>query len=167
MLNQVELIGNVGKDPDIKSIQNGSKVANLSIATSEKWKDRNSGEQREHTEWHRVVVWGNKNGDGLAGIVEKYVSKGDKIYVRGQLKTRKWQDNNGNDRYSTEVVLSGFDAKLLLLGSSGGGGRSSSSEGNSGGSSGGGGGRSEADNSSRGGGDLDDEIPFAPLRDLP
>ncbi len=158
MLNQVELIGNVGKDPDIRTIQNGSKVANISIATSEKWKDRASGEQREVTEWHRVVVWGNKNGDGLAGIVEKYVAKGDKIYVRGAMKTRKWQDNAGNDRYSTEVVLSGFDAKLLLLGGSGGG-----SQGRSDGGTRGGDGRSEESSRSSppaGTGDLDDEIPF-------
>ncbi len=157
MLNQVELIGNVGKDPEVRSIDNGSKVANISIATTEKWRDKASGEQREQTEWHRVVVWGNKGGsDGLAGIVEKYVSKGDKLYVRGALKTRKWQDQSGNDRYSTEVVLSGFDAKLILLG---GGSGSQGSQGSGGSGSGSGGGAGSAAPPS-GGGDLDDEIPF-------
>ncbi len=160
MLNQVELIGNVGKDPEIRIIQNGSKVANLSIATSEKWKDRNSGEQRENTEWHNVVVWGNKNGDGLAGIVEKYVNKGDKIYVRGALKTRKWQDQSGIDRYSTEIVLSGFDAKLLLLGGSDGSGQRSESSSSGGGSAGGGSGGSTTGSGRPPPADLDDEIPF-------
>ena len=136
-LNRVELIGNLGADPQVDTTPNGVRVAKISIATTEKWKDAN-GEAKERTEWHRVVIWGGRQGDGLAGVVERFARKGDRLYVAGQLRTRKWTDQQGNDRYSTEVVLSGRDATLLLLGSPRGGG------------AGGAGGRD----------DLDDEIPF-------
>jgi single-strand DNA-binding protein len=116
-LNRVQLIGNVGKDPEMRRTQDGRPIANFSVATSERWSDKNSGEQKERTEWHRVVVF----SEGLAGVVEKYVKKGSKIYVEGQLQTRKWQDQSGQDRYSTEVVLSGFGSKIILLGEKGGG----------------------------------------------
>lgn len=109
-VNKVILIGNCGKDPEIRSMQNGGKVANLSLATSETWKDKGSGERKEKTEWHRVVVFGP-----LAEIVEKYVKKGSKVYVSGQLSTRKWTDKDGAEKYSTEVVLQGFGAELTLL----------------------------------------------------
>ncbi|MDX8537092.1 single-stranded DNA-binding protein [Mesorhizobium abyssinicae] len=117
-LNKVQLIGNVGDDPDINNLNNGGVVANFSIATTESWKDKNSGEKKERTEWHRIVVF----SEGLVGVVENYVRKGHKLYVEGELQTRKWQDQQGNDRYSTEIVLSGFDAKLIMLGSKNGGG---------------------------------------------
>lgn len=109
-VNKVILIGNLGKDPEVRTMQNGGKVANLSLATSEKWKDKDTGEKKERTEWHRIVVFGN-----LAEIAERYLKKGSKVYLQGSLQTRKWQDNNGNDRYSTEVVLQGFGAELKLL----------------------------------------------------
>ncbi len=160
-LNRVQLLGNCGADPEIRSVGDG-RVANLRIATSESWRDKNTGEKKEKTQWHSIVVW----NDGLIGIIEKYVSKGSKIMVEGQLETRKWQDQEGNDRYSTEVVLSGFNGSLLLLGDAGGNGGSRNdrqddrqesrsqgrSQSNSGGNQGSGGG-----NFSR---DLDDEIPF-------
>ena len=110
-LNQVSLIGNLGADPEIKSFQNGGKIANLRIATSEHWKDKTSGEKKEKTEWHSVTV----SSDGLVGVVERFLRKGSKVFVQGQLQTRKWLDQSGNDRYSTEVVLRGFDAKLVML----------------------------------------------------
>lgn len=121
-LNQVQLIGNVGKDPEIRTSQAGKKIANLTIATSETWNDRQSGERKERTEWHRVVCM----NDALAGVVERYVKKGSKLFVSGQLQTRKWTDQSGQERYSTEVILSGFDSKLVMLdskssGDSGGG----------------------------------------------
>lgn len=115
-VNKVILIGNVGKDPEIRTLQNGGKVANLSIATSESWKDKSTGEKKEKTEWHRVVVFGP-----LAEIVEKYVKKGSKIYVSGSLQTRKWTDKDGVEKYSTEVVLQGFGGELTLLDSRKGG----------------------------------------------
>jgi single-strand DNA-binding protein len=114
-LNRVTLIGNLGADPEVRSTQEGVKVVSFSLATSEKWTDRNSGEKKERTEWHRVVVWGNREGDGLAGIAEKYLKKGSKCYVEGQLQTSKWQDQSGVDRYTTEVILRGFKADLTLL----------------------------------------------------
>lgn len=120
-LNKVTIIGNVGNDPEFRDLTTSQRVANLSIATTESWKDKSSGEKKERTEWHRVTVW----NDGLVSVIEKYVKKGSKIYVEGQLQTRKWQDKDGKDRYTTEVVLTGFDAKLILLGE-GGGGRSMS-----------------------------------------
>ena len=110
-INKVILIGNVGKDPEIRSTQSGSKIANLSLATSESWKDKQTGERQERTEWHRVVVF----GDGLVRVIENYVKKGSKLYVEGQLQTRKWQDQSGNDRYSTEVVLQGYGGTITLL----------------------------------------------------
>lgn len=109
-VNKVILIGNCGKDPEIRTMQNGSKVANVSIATSESWKDKATGEKKEKTEWHRVVIFG-----ALADIVERYVKKGSKIYVSGSLQTRKWTDKDGAEKYSTEVVLQGFGGELTLL----------------------------------------------------
>jgi len=144
-VNKVILIGNLGRDPDFRSMKNGDKIVNLSIATSEKWKDKNSGEQREKTEWHRVVIF----NEHLARIAEQYLSKGSTIYIEGQLQTRKWQDQSGQDKYTTEVVLQRYRGELALLGGAGGGSQGG------GGSRGGGGG-------SQGGGDPipDDEIPF-------
>ncbi len=109
-INKVILIGNLGKDPEVRSMQNGGKVANLSLATSESWKDKATGEKKERTEWHRVVVFGP-----LADIVDRYTKKGSKIYVQGSLQTRKWTDKDGAEKYSTEVVLQGFSAELTLL----------------------------------------------------
>lgn len=152
-VNMVILVGNIGQDPDTRSFQNGGKVVNLSLATSESWKNRD-GERQEKTTWHRIAIF----NEGLADVAEKYVRKGSKIYVQGQLQTRKWQDRDGTDRYSTEVVLQGFNAKLVLL-SDGRGGNSEGSQSRSEGR----GGRSEG---SRGGGfggfndDLDDDIPY-------
>jgi single-strand DNA-binding protein len=111
-LNRCTLIGNVGKDPEARSFSNGGKVVNFTLATSETWKDKATGERKEKTEWHNVSVF----QEGLTGIVEQYVRKGSKLMVEGKLQTRKWQDQSGNDRYSTEVVLQGPDARILLLG---------------------------------------------------
>ena len=111
-LNRVELIGNLGADPEIRRTQDGRAIANLRIATSETWRDKTTGERRERTEWHTVVIF----TEGLVKVAEQYTSKGSKVFVAGKLATRKWQDRDGNDRYSTEVVLQGFDAQLLLLG---------------------------------------------------
>ena len=110
-VNKVILLGNLGKDPEIRSMQSESKMASFSIATSKRWKDRNTQEQKEKTSWHNIVVF----GDGLVDIVEKYVKKGSKIYVEGELQTRKWQDKDGNDRYTTEVILQGYNCNLTLL----------------------------------------------------
>ena len=110
-VNKVILLCNLGRDPEIRSMQSGSKMASFSIATSKRWKDRNTQEQKEKTSWHNVVVF----GDGLVSVIEKYVKKGSKIYVEGELQTRKWQDQDGNDRYTTEVVLQGFNSNLTLL----------------------------------------------------
>lgn len=116
-LNKVMLIGNLGADPEIRSFQNGGKVANLRIATSETWKDKNTGERQERTEWHTVAIF----SEGLVGVVERFLRKGSKVYIEGQLATRKWQDQSGNDRYSTEVVLRGMNGSLTMLdGASGG-----------------------------------------------
>ena len=174
-LNKVMLIGNLGADPEIKSFQNGGKVCNLRIATSENWKDKNTGERQEKTEWHSVSIF----SEGLIGVVERFLKKGSKVYIEGQLQTRKWQDQSGNDRYSTEVVLRGMNGTLTMLdGAPGGGGQRSGGGGSwdqSGGSSGGsgsGGGdnwrgsgeKSGGASSGSGGGsnydDLDDDIPF-------
>jgi single-strand DNA-binding protein len=139
-VNKVILIGNLGADPEIKSFQNGGKIANLRIATSEQWKDRMSGERKERTEWHSVVI----NGDGLVGVVERFLKKGSKVYIEGNLRTRKWQDRDGNDRYTTEVVVAGVGGSLTMLdGPSGGGGGSRG---------GGGGGGSDWGGSNSGGG---------------
>lgn len=180
-VNKVILVGNLGRDPESRSFSNGGKVVNLRIATSESWKDRNSGERKERTEWHSVAIF----SEGLANVAERFLRKGSKVYLEGQLQTRKWQDQQGQDRYSTEVVLQGFDAKLVMLDGPGGGagggarddwgggnddfaGQSSSrgggfgggspSGGYGGGSRGGTGGGAPA-----GGGfpdDLDDDVPF-------
>ena len=110
-VNKVILLGNLGRDPEIRSMQSGSKMAAFSIATSKRWKDRSTQEQKEKTSWHNIVVF----GDGLVDIVEKYVKKGSKIYVEGELQTRKWQDQEGKDRYTTEVILQGYNCNLTLL----------------------------------------------------
>ena len=158
-VNKVILIGNLGRDPEVRSFQNGGKVCNLRIATSENWKDRNTGERREKTEWHTVAIF----NEGLVRIAEQYLKKGSKVYIEGQLQTRKWQDQSGADRYSTEVVLQGFGGTLTMLdgrdgGGSGGGGGGGYDSGPSGGDYGGG----PSGGSGGGGGsrDLDDEIPF-------
>ncbi|KPQ32577.1 MAG: single-strand binding protein [Porphyrobacter sp. HL-46] len=171
-LNKVMLIGNLGADPEIRTFQNGGKVANLRIATSESWKDRQTGERKEKTEWHTVAIF----SEGLVGVVERYLKKGSKVFVEGKLQTRKWQDQNGQDRYSTEIVIQGLGGTLTMLdgaqggggGGMGGGGRSSGGYGggaSSGGSSGGwdqGGGSSSGSSGGASGGydDLDDDIPF-------
>ena len=114
-VNKVILLGNLGRDPEIRSMQSGSKMASFSIATSKRWKDKATQEQRDKTSWHNIVVF----GDGLVDIVEKYVKKGSKIYVEGELQTRKWQDTDGNDKYTTEVILQGYNCNLTLLDSKG------------------------------------------------
>lgn len=125
-LNKATLIGHVGQDPQIKTLQSGVKMANISIATSEKWTDKHTGEKREKTEWHRIVIF----NEGLVNLVENYVRKGNKIYIEGSIETRKWQDQQGVDRYSTEIVLKAYNGRIILLsskneggGQSGGGGR--------------------------------------------
>jgi len=110
-VNKVILVGKLGNDPDIRTTQDGRKIANLSVATSESWKDRNTGEKKERTEWHRVVIF----NEGLCRVAENYLRKGSKVYVEGQLQTRKWQDQSGQDRYSTEIVLQGFSCSLVML----------------------------------------------------
>ena len=110
-VNKVILLGNLGRDPEIRSMQSGKKMASFSIATSKRWKDKNTQEQRDKTSWHNIVVF----GDGLVDIIEKYVKKGSKIYIEGELQTRKWEDQDGNDRYTTEVILQGFNSNLTLL----------------------------------------------------
>ncbi|MDE0946992.1 MAG: single-stranded DNA-binding protein [Sphingobium sp.] len=153
-VNKVILVGNLGADPEVKSFQNGGKVCNLRIATSESWKDRMTGEKKERTEWHTVAIF----SEGLVGVAERFLRKGSKVYIEGQLRTRKWQDQSGNDRYSTEVVLQGLGSVLTMLdGAPGGGG------GQGGGYGGGGGGRAQqgvsdwgGGSSGFGGGDADD-----------
>lgn len=115
MLNQCQFIGNLGADPEIRSFQNGGRVCNLRLAVTEKWKDKNSGERKERTEWVSVAIF----NDGLVGVAENYLRKGSKVFIQGKQQTRKWQDQSGNDRYSTECVLQGFDAKLIMLDSAG------------------------------------------------
>jgi single-strand DNA-binding protein len=170
-VNKVILVGNLGADPEIRRTQDGRPIANLRIATSETWRDRNTGERRERTEWHRVVVF----SEGLAKVVEQYLKKGARVYIEGQLQTRKWQDQQGQDRYSTEVVLQGFNAQLVMLDRAGGGGMAGDFAddggeygGYGGGSSGGSGSRPGAPAPARqpataGGGsrdDMNDEVPF-------
>ncbi|MEM6535011.1 MAG: single-stranded DNA-binding protein [Pseudomonadota bacterium] len=122
-VNKVILVGNVGQDPEVRQFQNGGQVCSFSLATSENWKDKNTGERREKTEWHRISVF----NEGLIRVIQSYVKKGSKLYIEGQLETRKWQDQNGADRYSTEVVLRGYGGNLTMLDSRGeGGGRSMS-----------------------------------------
>ncbi len=152
-VNKVILVGNLGRDPEVRSFQNGGKVVNLRIATSENWKDRNTGERRERTEWHSVAIF----SEPLGRIAEQYLRKGSKVYIEGQLETRKWQDQSGNDRYSTEVVLRPYRGELTLLDSrnSGGGGGDydQSGYGNSGPSY-------SSQPSGPAHSDLDDDIPF-------
>lgn len=178
-LNKVMLIGNLGADPEIRTFNNGGKVANLRIATSEQWKDRQTGERKEKTEWHTVAIF----SEGLVGVVERYLKKGSKVFVEGKLQTRKWQDQNGQDRYSTEIVIQGLGGTLTMLdgpggGAGGGGGSMGGGGGRSGGGtygSGGGGGWDQGGGSAGGSGggfgggpsggsggydDLDDDIPF-------
>ncbi|WP_374298034.1 single-stranded DNA-binding protein [Sphingomonas sp.] len=183
-VNKVILVGNLGRDPETRTFQNGGKVVNLRIATSDSWKDRNTGERKERTEWHSVAIF----NEGLANVAERYLRKGSKVYIEGQLQTRKWQDQNGQDRYSTEVVLQGFNSVLTMLdgapgggsGSGGGTGGGGAREdwggggdfgGGSSGGSGGGFGQARGGGSSGGGGgfgqtrggfadDLDDDVPF-------
>lgn len=170
-VNKVILVGNLGRDPESRSFQNGGKVVNLRIATSESWKDRNSGERKEKTEWHSVAIF----NEGLANVAERYLRKGSKVYIEGQLQTRKWQDQSGADRYSTEVVLQGFNSVLTMLdgapgGGGGGGGGSYNDDfgdgGYSGGFSGGsgsgsgGGGRQQQRPQPAFDSDLDDDVPF-------
>lgn len=149
-LNKVMLIGNLGQDPEVRNLPNGGKVVNLSIATSESWKDKATGEKKEKTEWHRVVVF-NEN---LVGVIEKYLHKGDKVYIEGQLQTRKWTDQSGAEKYSTEVVLQGFNSVMTMLQTKGDGGGGQS------------GGQSRAGAPPRqsapasGGGGMDDDTPF-------
>ncbi len=168
-VNKVILIGNLGRDPEVRTFQNGGKVCNLRIATSENWRDKNTGERRERTEWHTVAIF----SEPLVRVAEQYLRKGSKVYIEGQLETRKWQDQSGQDRYSTEVVLRPYRSELTMLdgrgeGSGGGGGG-----GDYGGSQGGGyGGGYDSGGMDQGGGygggqgggapsrDLDDEIPF-------
>ena len=171
-VNKVILVGNLGKDPESRSFANGGKVVSFSVATSENWKDRSSGERKEKTEWHNVSIF----SEGLAGIAEKYLKKGSKVYLEGQLETRKWQDQSGNDRYSTDVVLRQFNSSMVLLDSRGEGG-GGGGYGGGGGSSYGGGGGGDQDFGGGGGGggnqrqqsrpqpaafdtDLDDDVPF-------
>jgi single-strand DNA-binding protein len=161
-VNKVILVGNLGADPEIRRTQDGRPIANLRIATSESWKDKNTGERREKTEWHRVVIF----NEGLCRIVEQYLKKGAKVYLEGQLQTRKWQDKEGQDRYSTEVVLQGFNSQLTMLDSRGGGGGGGALEDSGGGGEFGSSGpmreRRPAAAGAGGGrrGDMDDEIPF-------
>ncbi len=153
-VNKVILVGNLGADPEVRTFQNGGKVVNLRIATSETWKDRNTGERQERTQWHSVAIF----SEPLGRIAEQYLRKGSKVYLEGQLETRKWQDQSGNDRYTTEVVLRPYRGELTLLdsrgsggGGGGGGGFAPDPQGGAGGGYGGG---------SAPAGDLDDEIPF-------
>lgn len=166
-VNKVILLGNLGRDPEVRQTQDGTKIVHLAIATSERWRDRQSGEPREKTEWHRVVIFNDRLGE----VAEKYLSKGRQVYVEGQLQTRKWTDQSGQEKYTTEIVLQRFRGELTLIGGRGedmGGGSGGSYGGDSfgggggGGSSKGGGGSSSQSSSSGGGGydDLDDEIPF-------
>lgn len=172
-LNKVMLIGNLGADPEIRSFQNGGKVANLRIATSEQWKDKNTGERKEKTEWHTVAIF----SEGLVSVVERYLKKGSKVFVEGKLQTRKWQDQNGQDRYSTEIVIQGLGGTLTMLDGAAGGGGGGGMGGGGGGRSGGfGGGNNDGGygggNGGKAGGgfgsaassgaydDLDDDIPF-------
>lgn len=162
-VNKVILVGNLGRDPEIRSMNSGDKVCNLSLATSESWNDKNSGERQERTEWHRVVIFDQR----LIDVVEKYVKKGSKLYIEGQLQTRKWTDQQGVEKYSTEVVLQRFRGELTMLDTRGGGG--GGYEAGQGGDpgyggqpamAGGGGGGGQMGGGGNPGSDLDDEIPF-------
>lgn len=152
-VNKVTLVGNLGRDPEVRHTQDGNKIVQLSVATSESWKDRNSGERRERTEWHRVVIFNDK----LADIAEQYLKKGNKVYLEGQLQTRKWQDQSGQEKYTTEVVLQRYRGELTILDGRGGSG------GDSAGYDGGpdfGAASNDGDSSPAADVELDDEIPF-------
>ena len=159
-VNKVILVGNLGRDPEIRTTQSGQKLANLSVATSEQWRDKQSGEKREKTEWHRVVIFDER----LAEIAEKYLKKGSKVYLEGSLQTRKWTGNDGQDKYTTEVVLQRFSGVLTMLDAPGGGGGGGGYGGGSGGGDSGPSWDGPDSGGSQGGGapggDLDDEIPF-------
>lgn len=174
-LNRVQLIGSLGADPEVRTFQNGGKVCNLRIATSEQWKDRNTGEKKDRTEWHSISIF----SDGLIGVCEQYLRKGSKVFIEGKLQTRKWQDRNGNDRYTTEIVIQGYGGQMIMLSgkpsgdsssggrfndSGGGGGYGQSSSGRSGESRYGGGHTTDPPDGSASRGsfsdDLDDDIPF-------
>lgn len=167
-VNKVILVGNLGADPEIRRTQDGKPIANMSVATSETWRDRNTGERREKTEWHRVVCF----NEGLNKVIEQYVKKGSKVYLEGTLQTRKWQDQQGQDKYTTEVVLQPYTGVLTMLdsrnegggggsfGGSQGGGQIGGGQGGQGGGGGFGGGGQQGGGGFGGGGDIDDEIPF-------
>ena len=162
-INKVTLIGNLGRDPEVRSMQSGDKVCNLAIATSERWRDKGTGEMQERTEWHRVAIFDQQ----IVDVCERYLSKGRKVYVEGQLQTRKWQDQSGQDRYTTEVVLQRFRGQLVILDSRGEGGGGYERAGGagdygaqSGGQSGGGGGGGFGGGAPAPATELDDEIPF-------
>ena len=165
-VNKVILVGNLGRDPEVKSMQDGRSLVNMSVATSETWRDRNSGERKERTEWHRVVIFNDK----LAEVAQKFLKKGAKVYLEGQLTTRKWTDQSGQERYTTEVVIPRFGGSLTMLdgrsggGDGGGGGMDDDYGGGVGGgggmSSGGGGGGGGGRAAPRGKAELDDDIPF-------
>jgi single-strand DNA-binding protein len=150
-VNKCIIVGNLGADPEVRSMQSGDKLVNLSVATSETWRDRQSGERREKTEWHRVVIF-NEN---LVKVAEQYLKKGAKIYLEGALQTRKWQDQNGQDRYATEIVLQKYRGELTMLDgkSEGQGGQQPTGQGS---------GQGSGSNAAMAGGDIDDDIPFAP-----
>ncbi|OHC83537.1 MAG: single-stranded DNA-binding protein [Rhodospirillales bacterium RIFCSPLOWO2_12_FULL_67_15] len=157
-VNKVILVGNLGRDPEVRYAQSGTKIVNMSVATSESWKDKQTGERQERTEWHRVVIFNDRLGD----VAEKYLKKGSKVYLEGQLRTRKWTDKSGQEKYTTEVVIERFRGELTLLDSKGGGGGEGAEvpaddapETGMGGTPGGGKGGKKG-----GRGDLDDEIPF-------
>ena len=159
-VNKVILVGNLGKDPESRTFQNGGEVVSFSVATSENWKDRNSGERKEKTEWHHVSIF----SEGLARVAKSYLRKGSKVYLEGQLETRKWQDQSGNDRYSTDVVLRQFNSAMVLLDSRGEGGGGARGGGDYGDDFGGGGGGSSRPQSrpqpAAFDSDLDDDVPF-------
>jgi single-strand DNA-binding protein len=156
-LNKVMIIGNLGRDPEVRSFPNGGKVCNLRIATSETWKDKTTGEKREKTEWHSVAIF----QEGLVRVAEQYLKKGSTVYIEGKLQTRKWQDQSGADKYSTEIVLQGYDGVMTMIGGSGGGGQSGGGYSDQSGGYGGGESSGGADQGGGyGGGDMDDEIPF-------
>ncbi|MBL8599655.1 MAG: single-stranded DNA-binding protein [Devosia sp.] len=156
-VNKVILVGNLGAEPEVRTLPSGNKVVNLSVATSENWRDKNTGERKEKTEWHRVVIF----SEGLARVAEQYLHKGSKVYLEGQLQTRKWQDQSGQDKYSTEVVLQGFNSNLTMLdGRSEGGGDSVGFSGPSSRSEGGGGRRPSSNAPAFEPAGMDDDIPF-------
>ncbi len=149
-VNKVILVGNLGRDPEVRHTQDGKPIVNMSLATSENWRDKNTGERRERTEWHRIVIFNERLGE----VAQKYLRKGSKIYIEGQLQTRKWTDQSGVEKYSTEVVLQNFRGELTMLDTRGEGGGAPA------GDYGGGAGSTEPAPATAGGGDLDDEIPF-------